>query len=81
MIDAQWRAAGMVFVRGEDGIDTTTAATWAKWVREQLPDTATRPAIDPIARYFRRALECPRRLSAYAATADSTQLDSVCNYR
>ena len=81
MIDSSWQARGMVFVRGEAGIDTTATARWARWVREQLPDTATRPAIDPIATYFRRALECPRRLSAYAATADSTQLDSVCNYR
>lgn len=81
MIDSPWRAAGMVFIRGEEGIDPTAAARWAGWVREQLPDTVTRPAIDPIAAYFRRALECPRRLAAYAATADSTQLDSVCNYR
>ena len=81
MIGHPWQAAGMVFVRGREGIDTTATGRWARWVREQLPDTATRPAIDPIARYFRRALECPRRLSAYAATADSTQLDSVCNYR
>ncbi|HET9453603.1 MAG TPA: DUF2723 domain-containing protein [Gemmatimonadaceae bacterium] len=81
MIDHPWQAAGMVFVRGAEGIDTTATARWARWVRDQLPDTATREAIDPIASYFRRALECPRQLSAFAATADSTQLDSVCNYR
>ena len=77
----RWRAAGLVFVEGASGVDTVAARRTADWIGERVPSTATRPAVDPVASYFRRTLECPRELVALAQTGDSTKLDSVCNYR
>lgn len=65
-------------------IDTTVAKRWAAWIDARLPRREVRPAIDPVNSYFRRLLDCPRQFVAAArsgARADSTRLDSVCNYR
>jgi hypothetical protein len=61
-------------------VDTALAKRWAGWVDERLPKRETRPAIDPVHSYFRRLLDCPRQWVT-SQSADSTRLDSVCNYR
>ncbi len=76
-----WSAGGIVYVEGTADIDTVAARRWSAWVAETLPRSATRPAIDPVNGYFRRVLDCPRQFLEQAKSADSTRLDSVCNYR
>jgi hypothetical protein len=77
----EWQGSGVVFVAGRAGVDTAAARHWALWVEQRLPDRGTRAAIDPVHAYFRSVLECPRQLLAHSARGDTTQLDSVCNYR
>jgi hypothetical protein len=62
-------------------IDTVLAKRWAAWAEARIPKRVTRQAIDPVNSYFRRLLDCPRQLEKVARGADSTALDSVCNYR
>jgi hypothetical protein len=79
-----WTAGGPVYVEGLGTIDNATANRWAAWVDARLPKREVRPAIDPVNSYFRRLLDCPRQFVVAArigAGADSTRLDSVCNYR
>ena len=77
---ARWMPAGVVYVEGE-GIDTVAMRRTAAWVEERLGTRAPRDAIDPVQRYFRRMLDCPRLLLEFAQSADSSRLDSACNYR
>ena len=76
-----WRPGGIVYVEGPAGVDTAAARRWSAWVSEKVPRTETRPAIDPVNSYFRRVLDCPRQFLEHAGSADSTRLDSACNYR
>ena len=76
-----WTAGAPVYVAGANVVDTVAALRWAAWVRDRLPVSVVRPAIDPVAKYFRATLECPRQFAELARTADPTLLDSVCNYR
>jgi len=76
-----WTAGAPVYVEGPARIDTSAARRWSNWTSEHLSNRPARDAIDPVHAYFRRVLECPRRLLSYAQKADSTLLDSVCNYR
>lgn len=76
-----WTAAGLVYLEGATPIDTAASRRWAAWVEQRLGTREPREAIDPVHRYFRRMLDCPRQLATFAVTADSTRLDSVCNYR
>jgi hypothetical protein len=80
-IAAHWTAGAPVYVAGGGGVDTVVALRWSAWVRDRLPVATVRPAIDPVAKYFRAALECPRQFVELARTADTTRLDSACNYR
>jgi hypothetical protein len=87
-LGARWRAAGVVFVAADSGagpamsIDTVTSNRIASLVTSRVGSATPRPAIDPVNSFFRRMLDCPRQLVAAArAPSDSTQLDSVCNYR
>lgn len=76
-----WSAGGIAYVEGPPGVDTVAARRWSAWVAERVPDRRTRAAIDPVNSYFRRVLECPRQFLEHAQSADSTRLDSACNYR
>jgi hypothetical protein len=79
-----WTAGGPVYIEGPVTIDNTAANRWAGWVDATVPKREVRPAIDPVNSYFRRLLDCPRQFVVAAridAGADSTRLDSVCNYR
>jgi hypothetical protein len=80
-ISPTWTAGSMVYVAGAGGIDAAEAARWSAWVRERLPVLNVRRAIDPVASHFRAAMECPRLFSQITSSADTTQLDSTCNYR
>ena len=80
-IAPSWTAGAPVYVAGPGGVDTVQAVRWSAWVRDRLPVVVLRPAIDPVAKYFRATLECPRQFAELARTADTTRLDSVCNYR
>lgn len=77
----RWLAGGMAYIEGQNGIDSSVAKRWAAWVEQRIPERQTRPAIDPVGSYFRNALDCPRQFADASRTADSTRLDSVCNYR
>lgn len=79
-----WTAGGPVYVEGPATVDNAIANRWAAWVDASLPKREVRPAIDPVNSYFRRLLDCPQQFVVAAridAGADSTRLDSVCNYR
>lgn len=77
-----WRATGLVYVNGERGsVDTGRTRQVAEWIERELGRRAPRESIDPVNRYFRRMLNCPRQMLDTAILADSTRLDSVCNYR
>ena len=86
-IGQRWRAAGMAYVERDStaaAVDTATSSRIARLVDARVGTRKPRQAIDPINAYFRRMLDCPRQLveeSRAAAARDSTQLDSVCNYR
>jgi hypothetical protein len=75
-----WGPSGMVYVEGNARVDTTTMHRVRARVTERLGTRAPRDAIDPVSRYFREMLECPR-MWIDGARADSTRLDSVCSYR
>ena len=79
----RWTASGIVFVEGGGDVDTAATARSGERTARALGDRRPRDAIDPVHGYFRRILDCPRQLIAMsrAAQRDSTQLDSVCNYR
>lgn len=77
----RWRAGGIAYVEGAGGIDTVAARRWAAWMDERVPKREPRPAIDPVSSHFFKVLECPRQFADAARAADSTRLDSVCNYR
>jgi len=53
----------------------------AQWVDRRLGPRVPRDAIDPVHRYYRRMLDCPRLLLELGHNADSSRLDSACNYR
>ena len=76
-----WISSGFAYVEGRTGIDAGAAVKWATWVERRVPSHTIHPAVDPINDYFRRVLDCPRQLASHALRADSTRLDSVCNYR
>jgi hypothetical protein len=76
----KWAAAGMVYVEGER-MDTVMTSRIASRIETELPEREVRAAIDPVNQYFRRMLDCPRQLIETSQNADSTRLDSVCNYR
>ena len=77
-----WTATGLVYVNGERaGVDTAGTRRMAQWVERELGSRAPRESIDPVNRYFRRMLHCPRQMLDTAILSDSTRLDSVCNYR
>ena len=77
-----WTASGVVYVEGMVPIDTVASARSAERTERALGQKSPREAIDPVNVYFRRVLDCPRQLVAFArAERDSTQLDSICNYR
>ena len=79
---ADWTAAGVVYLEGTLAIDTAATARSAERTERALGQKPPREAIDPVNVYFRRILDCPRQLVAFArAERDSTQLDSICNYR
>lgn len=77
-----WTAAGLVYVAGGSvPVDTLRSRQLADWIEARLGTRPPREAIDPVNAYFRRMLHCPRAMLARDALADSTRLDSVCNYR
>ena len=76
-----WSAGGIVYVAGRHGVDSAAAAQWAAWADRRGLRRPTRPAIDPVASYFAKVLDCPRQFAEMSSEADSTRLDSVCNYR
>ena len=76
-----WTARGIVYVEGEESVDTVAMKRAAGWVERRLGNRVPRDAIDPINAYFRRMLDCPKTLLESARGADSTRLDSACNYR
>ena len=78
-----WTVAGVVYLEGSAPIDTVLTAQSAERTARALGNATPREAIDPVNTYFRRVLDCPRQLMAMARAAqrDSTQLDSICNYR
>lgn len=80
-VGRSWTASGLVFVEGTAPIDTATMQLMAAWVNRRLGTRTPRDAIDPVNRYYRRMLDCPRVLLEFARDADSTRLDSACNYR
>ncbi|MEX2178729.1 MAG: DUF2723 domain-containing protein [Gemmatimonadaceae bacterium] len=81
----RWVSRGFVYVEdaepGAPPIDTAAARHWAQWISRRLPARETRDGIDPVHRYFRGLMECPRQLAIVAREGDSTRVDSVCNYR
>jgi hypothetical protein len=78
-----WTVAGVVYLEGTEPIDTALTSRSAERTARALGDAKPRDAIDPVNTYFRRVLDCPRQLLQMSRTAerDSTQLDSICNYR
>jgi hypothetical protein len=77
-----WTARGLVYVsRQRAAVDTGRTRALADWIARELGARAPRASIDPVNRYFRRMLDCPRQMLDSALLADSTRLDSVCNYR
>jgi hypothetical protein len=76
-----WTAGAPAYVAGPTMIDSAAATRWASWVAAKLPERDVRPAIDPVNSYFRRLLDCPQQFASAGRSADSTRLDSVCNYR
>ena len=77
-----WTATGLVYVNGErSGVDTARTHRMSEWVERELGSRPPRESIDPVNRYFRRMLNCPRQMLDTAILSDSTRLDSVCNYR
>lgn len=76
-----WSASGLVYVEGSAPVDTAGTRRMANWVEQRLGQRAPRPAIDPVHSYFRRVLDCPRTIVAASPSADTTRLDSACNYR
>lgn len=80
-IGDHWSAAGLVYVEGSTPTDTAANRRWASWVERRLGARQPREAIDPVAMYYRRMLDCPRALANAPAPADSGLLDSVCNYK
>jgi len=80
-----WTASGVVYAEGNAPLDSAATARSAQRVERALGARPVRDAIDPVSVYYRRILECPRLLLQHARVAraprDSTQLDSVCNYR
>jgi hypothetical protein len=87
-LGGRWRASGVVYVSSDSApsdsmpMDTGTTRAIAALVASRVGTAPPRPAIDPVNTYFRRMLDCPRQLlDSTRATRDSTQLDSVCNYR
>jgi len=75
-----WTPSGVVYVEA-GSIDTVAMRRMAQWVDRRLGPRAPRAAIDPVHRYYRRMLDCPRQLLELGRNADSTRLDSACNYR
>jgi hypothetical protein len=77
-----WTARGLVYVNRESGsVDTARTRQMAEWIGRELGQRTPRESIDPVNRYFRRMLDCPRQMLDTAILSDSTRLDSVCNYR
>jgi hypothetical protein len=79
-LGSSWQATGLVYSEGS-GIDTTASNRIATFAAQRVSAREVRPAIDPINAYFRRLLDCPRTFVDIARGADSTRLDSACNYR
>jgi hypothetical protein len=77
----RWTASALVYVEGDQPVDRVQSGRLARWVERELGSKPTRPAVDPVSAYFRRMLDCPRQLESLAVEADSTRLDSACNYR
>ena len=78
----EWTATGLVYVNGEAGrVDTARTRQMALWIQQEVGGRPPRESIDPVHRYFRRMLDCPRQMLDTAILADSVRLDSVCNYR
>lgn len=80
-VGAQWTASGVVYVEGSGSVDTVAMRRMTGWVAGRLGTREPRDAIDPVHRYYRRMLDCPRLLLELGQNADSTRLDSACNYR
>ena len=77
-----WTATGLVYVAGGSApVDTARSRALADWIDARVGGRRPREAIDPVNAYFRRMLNCPRAMLSPGALADSTRLDSVCNYR
>lgn len=76
-----WSPTGLVYVQGGPPVDTVRAREIAAWVERELGRRQPRQAIDPVNNYFRRMLNCPQQMVDRTILADSTRLDSVCNYR
>jgi len=77
-----WTASGLVYVNGERvRVDTARTRQMAGWIQRELGARSARESIDPVNRYFRRMLNCPRQMLDSAILADTSRLDSVCNYR
>lgn len=74
-----WGVSGLVYVAGRG--DSAKTRRIAELVEQRVPRKEIRPAIDPVNAYYRRVLDCPKQLLAYARDTNSIQLDSVCNYR
>jgi hypothetical protein len=80
-LGGRWMASGVVYVDGAPPVDTAASLALVRWVEGQVGEAPPRAAIDPVHSYFRRVLRCPKQLSDAAIRADSTRLDSACNYR
>jgi hypothetical protein len=76
-----WTATGLVYVHGAPArVDTARTRQIAERIQAVVGQRVPRESIDPANRYFRRMLNCPRQMLDTAIVADSTRLDSVCNY-
>jgi hypothetical protein len=79
-LGGSWGPSGMVYVEGSERVDTAAMRSVRERVTARLGTRVPRDAIDPVSRYFREMLECPR-MWLEGARADSSRLDSVCSYR
>ena len=81
---AAWQALGYVYVAPAPGgaaLDSAALRRWSAWLDRTLGSGELRESIDPVNHYFMRVLKCPEQLLEMSRAADSSRVDSVCNYR
>ena len=81
---AAWQALGYVYVAPAPGratLDSAALRRWSAWLDRAIGSGELRESIDPVNHYFLRVLKCPEQLLEMSRAADSSRVDSVCNYR